>query len=152
MRELILIFLAFIVHSASAQIAFKTGNTQLDSDLKVINANASADYGAFKADMKLTYNVTERKIEYMKADLGMAPGEIYLALEISKIAKIPEDNVLSIYKTDKSKGWGYIAKQAGIKPGSDEFHQLKNGARSKKEKGAGKKQSQGKGKGHKKKK
>lgn len=145
MRKLLLLFLTFSVYSASAQISFNTGDSQWDSDLNVINAYASADFGAFTADMKLTYNVTEEKIELMKVGLGMAPGEIYLALEISKTAKISLDNVLSIYKTDKSKGWGYIAKQAGIKPGSAEFHQLKNGASSKKEKESGKKQSQGKG-------
>lgn len=144
MRGLTVLFLAFIFHTASAQIAFNTGNAQLDSDLNIINSKARADFGAFRADMKLSYNVTEKKIEYMSVDLGMAPGEIYLALEISKIAKISEDRVISIYHTDKSRGWGYIAKQAGIKPGSDEFHQLKNGARSKKEKVAGKKQPQGK--------
>jgi hypothetical protein len=147
-----LLILAFSVYSASAQISFNTGNSQLDSDLIVINANASADFGSFKADMKLTYNVTDKKIELMKINLDMAPGEIYLALEISKLAKISLDNVLSIYKTHKSKGWGFIAKQAGIKPGSAEFHQLKNGASSKKEKGPGKEQSQAKGNKNKKKK
>jgi len=76
----------------------------------------------------LSYNVTERKIDFMKVNLDMAPGEIYLALEMSKIAKISLDDVLSIHKSHKSKGWGYIGKQAGIKPGSAEFHQLKNSA------------------------
>jgi hypothetical protein len=52
----------------------------------------------------------------------------------------------------------YIAKQAGIKPGSAEFHQLKNNAKGKKEKekpNQSKKKSskkgKGKGKGHSKK-
>ena len=144
MKNLYILFLVFGFYSVSAQISFRTGNIQLDSDLNEINTHASTDFGAFKADMKLSYNVSEKKIEYMRGSLEMAPGEIYLALEISKIAKVPLDDVLSVYKTDKSKGWGFIARQAGIKPGSDEFHQLKNSASLKKGKEAGKNKSKGK--------
>lgn len=145
MKNLLFVILVFSFYSASAQISFNTGNAQLDSDLIEINAGASADFGSFKADMKLSYNVSEKSLDNMQVNLKMAPGEIYLALEISKIAKTPLENVLSIYKTEKSKGWGYIARQAGIKPGSPEFHQLRNNASSKKEKGNAKKQSQVKG-------
>lgn len=145
MKYLLLLVPAFVVYTASAQISFNTGNPQLDSDLNEINAYAVSDMGSFKAEMNLSYNLTEKKFDYMHGSLQMEPGEIYLAVEISKIGKISLDNVISIYQTDKSKGWGYIAKQAGIKPGSAEFQQLKNSANSKKEKGPGKKQSQAKG-------
>lgn len=145
MRNLFLLVLAFGFYSASAQISFNSGNSQLDADLNVINSRASADFGSFKADMKLSYNVTEKNFNYMSGSLQMAPGEIYLALEISKIANVQLDEVLSIYEAHKSKGWGFIAKQAGIKAGSADFHQLKNNASSKKEKGFGRKQSQPKG-------
>jgi len=138
MKNLLLVILASGFCSLSAQISFNTGNSQLDSDLMAINASASADPGSFKADMKLSYNLSEQQFDYMNVTLHMAPGEVYLALEISRIAKISVDDVLSHYKSNKSKGWGYIANQAGIKPGSEEFHQLKNNTNSKKEKGPGK--------------
>lgn len=148
MKRIIIIFLSFIVYSVSAQVSFKTGSVQLDSDLNTINVNALADFGAFKSDLSVTYNVLEKKIEYMKVNLKMAPGEIYLALEISKLSKTQLDKVLTTYEENKSKGWGYIAKEVGIKPGSSEFHQLKNNASSKKNKGQGKqKSSKGKAKG-----
>ncbi|GET24559.1 hypothetical protein [Prolixibacter sp. NT017] len=144
MKNLLFLVLVFGFYSASAQISFRTGNSQLDLDLNVINAHASADFGTFKADMNVSYNVAEKKIDYMRGSLHMAPGEIYLALEISKIARVPLDNVISAYRTNKSRGWGYIARQVGIKPGSAEFHQLKNNAGSKKGNGAGKKPSHAK--------
>jgi len=150
MRNLLLLFLVFSAYSASSQIAFNTGNAQLDSDLNALNLSAKSDLGAFKTDMKLSYNVSDKKFDYMRVTLKMAPGEIYLALEIAKIAKKPVDDVLKVYKTDKSKGWGYIAKQLGIKPGSAEFHQLKNNTKAKKDKSANKKQPQHKGNGKKK--
>lgn len=145
MKSLILLILAIGFYSASAQVAFNTGNAQMDADLNVINTRGSSDFVSFRADMRVSYNVSESKIDYMKGTLHMVPGEIYLALEISSIARISLDNVLSIYKTDKNKGWGYIAKQAGIKPGSEEFHQLKNNVGAKQVKGPDKKEPQGKG-------
>jgi hypothetical protein len=138
MKNILLILISFIVYSASAQVSFNTGNVQLDTDLNTINASASANFGSFKGDLIVSYNVSEKKIDYMKVSLNMAPGEIYFALEIAKLSKTPIDEVITIYKNNKSKGWGYIAKEAGIKPGSSEFHQLKNNANSKKNKGKGK--------------
>lgn len=148
MKQLCMWMLAFTVFTSAAQVSFNTGSIQLDTDLNTINARASADFGAFKTDMKLSYNVSEKSIEYMTGNLQMAFGEVYLALEIARITRKPLNDVLTCYQTNKNKGWGYIAKQMGIKPGSAEFHQLKNSANSKKGKGASKKKSKGKGKKH----
>jgi len=144
MRKIVLILLSLIAYSGTAQISFNTGSVHLDSDLNIINTSASADFGSFKADMGVSFNVSERKIEYMRMSLNMAPGEIYFALEISRLSKTPIDTVITVYKKSKGKGWGYIAKEAGIKPGSSEFHQLKNNASSKKNKGQNKGKGQGK--------
>jgi hypothetical protein len=138
MKSILIILLSFTVYSVSAQISFNTGSVQLDTDLNTINARASADFDSFKGKLSISYNISEKKIEYMKGSLEMAPGEIYLALEIAKLSKKPIDEIIIIYNKDKSKGWGYIAKEAGIKPGSTEFHQLKNNASSKKKRGKGK--------------
>jgi len=144
MKNTLVILLSFIACSASAQVSFNTGNVELDRDLNTINTNASADFRSFKSELSISYNVSEKKIEYMKGTLNMAFGEIYLALEISKLSKTPIDNVIAIYKSNKSKGWGYIAKEAGIKPGSAEFHQMKNNASSQKNKNKGKGNGKGK--------
>ena len=42
-------------------------------------------------------------------------------------SKLPLNRVLSVYRGNKKKGWGAIAKKLGIKPGSAEFHALKQG-------------------------
>ncbi len=114
----------------NAQVSFKTGDVELDGDLNRINANAKIDFGKFKVEMTGSYNIDEKKIEHMHIGVGMEPAEIYMALEIGKLSKRPVDDVLVVYQQHKSKGWGFIAKQMGIKPGSAEFHALKNGARA----------------------
>ena len=77
--------------------------------------------------------------------LKMEPGEIYIALEIAKIANRPIDDVIKSYSANKGKGWGYIAKEMGIKPGSAEFHALKGKGKNKSSKGKKPKPNKGNG-------
>jgi hypothetical protein len=43
------------------------------------------------------------------------------------VAKQPIDRVVEEHRKHKGRGRGVIAKNLGIKPGSDEFHALKAG-------------------------
>ena len=61
----------------------------------------------------------------------MKAGDIYMVLEIGKLTNKPPDEVVKVYQANKKKGWGAIAKELGIKPGSPEFHALKGDADSK---------------------
>ena len=152
MKKIGLLSLAIIMFSTVfAQITFKSGSAQLDNDLNTINTSAKLDFGKFKTNIRLSYNTSENKINYMSTTIKMQPADIYMAFEISRISKRPIDDVIVVYKNNKSKGWGYMAKQLGIKPGSAEFHALKGDASGKakknKGKGNGKGNSKNKGKG-----
>jgi hypothetical protein len=147
----ILLLFLFVVGYSFAQVQFKSGDIRLDTDLNSINAQAKLDLGVFKTELKTSYNISEKKLNYMGATLKMQPAEWYFALEIGKHTRKPIDEVLSVYKQHKNKGWGYIAKQMGIKPGSPAFHALKNNASGKSKKNKGKHGNKGgkKGKGKK---
>jgi hypothetical protein len=56
-----------------------------------------------------------------------APGDIYFACALAKLAGQPCRYVVDLWERDHDKGWGAMAKQLGIKPGSAEFHSLKRG-------------------------
>lgn len=144
MKNLIILILTTLSLSFNAQVSFNTGNSQLESDLNAINTKGTANFDLFKSDLSVSFGVSSSKIDKMKNDLNMIPGEIYLAFEIAKLVKKPIDDILKVYSVDKDKGWGYIAKEVGIKPGSAEFHALKNNASSHKNKG----NSNGKGNNH----
>ena len=133
-KPVFFVFLLFIAVISNAQVLFNTGNAELDADLEKINVDAKLDFGAFKTDINLSYNISEKKIDYLSVSVKMEPGEIYLALELSKISGKPVDDVVEIYEVHKNKGWGYIAKQLGIKPGSPEFHKLKENVKTKRSK------------------
>jgi hypothetical protein len=128
---------------SSAQVQYNTGDSELDSDLSSINANARLDFGAFKSNLTISYDIAEKKIDHLSVSVGMEPAEIYLALELSIISGRSIDQVVEIYEVNKDKGWGFISKELGIKPGSPEFHNLKENTKNK---GAKRKSKNNKGK------
>jgi hypothetical protein len=142
MKTLLITFLCLVSLRGIAQ---NTGDTELDKQLATISTNAKADWTAFKNDVAKTYTTTVAKIDKLIA-LGMSGGDIIMAHEVASVAKKPVDDVVESYKKNKSKGWGAIAKEMGIKPGSDAFHKLKGNCKSKAEKGKSKGNSGAKGK------
>ncbi len=132
--------------SVFAQISFKTDDAQFDADLNSVNGNAKLDLKLFNKNLSIEYGVPEKKVEEMNTVNKMEPAEVFLALELAKLSKKKLDDVLAVYKTDKDKGWGYIAKQMGIKPGSAEFHALKDASKNKKNNGKGNDKAKGNGK------
>ncbi len=140
----VILSLLFCSMGLFAQLPFNTGDAELDLELSRMNSDAKGDFSAFKADLSLSYKVSEKEIDRLHVSVKMEPAEIFLALELAKISKRSIDEVVEVYTAQKEKGWGFIAKQLGIKPGSQEFHALKGSAKSKgKNKGAKKKDKKG---------
>lgn len=144
----IFIFISLVL-ATNAQVNFKTGSLKLDGDLNRINVEAKADFGKFKAEMGTSYNIAESRIDYYHAELKMEPADIYFALEISNVTRRPVDEIVRVYTDNRGNGWGKIAQQLGIKPGSAEFHALKGKVKNKAEKGGKGKEKHGSSKGSK---
>jgi hypothetical protein len=151
MRTILSLMLLVAVQGAIAQttvkFAAKSGDAELDLTLSDMNTTATADFSVFKNEMKLTYNVTDQKIEDLRIKVKMAPADIYMTLELARLSGKSVDQVVKVYEANRDKGWGVIAKELGIKPGSKEFHELKGNAKNKNEKVKGKGNSGNKGKG-----
>ncbi len=137
-KVIILFFTVFLSVISNAQVLFNTGNSELDADLGKINADAKLDFGAFKTNLALSYDISDKKIDHLSISVKMEPAEIYLALELSKLSGKSIDQVVEIYEVNINKGWGFIAKELGIKPGSPEFHRLKENTKIKGTKGKSK--------------
>ena len=99
---------------------------ELDSFLGEINVSAHADLGSFRADLSATFGVSSHEVEGLFEVLD-SPADVYITLRIGEVARVPIARVLTQYQANKSRGWGVIAKNLGIKPGSPEFHALKKG-------------------------
>ena len=96
----------------------------LDSFLDEIEVRASGDIGGYRADLGVTFDVSEGEIDSMYAVFSKS-SDVYMCLRIGELTGKPIGYVIDEYKKHKGQGWGAIAKSLGIKPGSDEFHALK---------------------------
>jgi len=117
---------------------------ELKSFLQELNVSASADLGSFKADLSVTFGESGPKIDGLFA-LMDSPADVYMTLRIGELADRPIDQVVEVHRQYKGQGWGVIAKNMGIKPGSAEFHALKDN-RLDSHSGGGSSGKQGKGK------
>ncbi|MEW6719366.1 MAG: hypothetical protein AB1346_02830 [Thermodesulfobacteriota bacterium] len=117
----------------------------LDAFLSDLNVEARADLVAFKVRVGATFGIPHAQVEAVFGEVR-TPADAYMVLKVGQVARQPQDIVIREYKANRGKGWGAIAKNLGIKPGSAEFHELKKGWGGP-GKGGGKGKDKGKGKG-----
>jgi hypothetical protein len=99
---------------------------ELDSFVGEINLTAHADLGRFRADLSASFGVSSGEVDEL-FDICDSPADVYMTLRIGQIAEVSISRVVTEYRANRGRGWGAIAKQLGIKPGSAEFHALKDG-------------------------
>jgi hypothetical protein len=121
-------------------------SSDLDDFIKRVNVEAQADLGAFKVRLSTQFGVPVPKVEAIMASEG-TPGDAYMCFRVGQVASKPVEVVMKEYQARKGQGWGVIAKNLGIKPGSKEFHALKKGDLSGHDADVGKGKGKGKGRG-----
>ena len=126
MRKLLLLPCLLLVNFLIAQtISFnpRTGDVEMDGFLKDVNNEALKDINKFKDNVVTKFNIVKADVDKLLKD--MMPGDVYMAAQVSTTIGKPVTEVSTAYNKNKDKGWGAIAKEMGIKPGSAEFHKLK---------------------------
>ena len=111
------VFLAGLPAQASAEFDFSL----LVDD---VNVSARSDMSRFEASIASEFGVSVARVEQLVATLG-SPGDAYLSLKVSKLSGRSVDEVVHLRRSSPGEGWGKTAQRMGIKPGSDEFMQLK---------------------------
>ena len=103
------------------------GNTALGGDfdfLKDIDRKARENIKKFTKQMSLNFGLPIPDVEVIIKGVPN-PSDAFMLLRIGKLSNHSPKDVLRVYNSNPGKGWGNIAKQMGIKPGSREFHELK---------------------------
>jgi len=88
------------------------------------NLMARADPSGFRARLDARFRIGD--INAVLSTVA-TPSDAYMLLRLGEMSHQPVDRVIHSYRTRQGKGWGALAKSLGIKPGSKEFHALKQG-------------------------
>ena len=123
----------------------------LDTFLGNLNAQAAADRHGVVTSVGSHFGVPFSDVELIMGTTGSL-ADAFMVLQIGRWTGLSRDRIMNEYGSKKGQGWGVIAKNLGIKPGSAEFHALKNGDfgyahHSSQGKDKGEKSYQGKGAG-----
>jgi len=94
--------------------------------IRDFNIQAQADPTGFRARLATRFKIGDAEISTVIGNLR-DPADAYMALRLGEMSHYPPERVIDVYKANKGKGWGVMAKELGIKPGSEEFKALKNG-------------------------
>jgi hypothetical protein len=109
------------------QIGIATPVQANDFDwLKSLSVEAQADPSGFRTRLGARFQVGKVQINTVLSNVSDY-GDAYMVLRLSEMSGRRVDFVMDRYRGNKGKGWGVLAKDLGIKPGSREFHQLKRG-------------------------
>ena len=115
----------FLLGAGAQVISFGLGDAALEASLNDIGASAKVDMAGFQAEISLTWGQPVSGVQ-LALSQGLQPAEVYFAAALANISGKPLTTVVELYKKDKAKGWGALAKELGIKPGSKEFKALKD--------------------------
>lgn len=118
----------FIALSIIFYIAVSVFNAHatLDNFLSNLNIQAKSDMNGFSVKMSTQFGVPLPKVQAV-IKMVEFPADAFMCLQLSLMTNLQLETVLQTYKNNKGKGWGVIAKELGIKPGSAKFHALKQG-------------------------
>lgn len=109
--------------------SFGTGDKKLDLTLEQLNIAAIADPDAFVRRLSSMHNFPELELRQARDVYGLGGADLFMATGLARKTHRPVHSVAEEFKQNRGKGWGVIAKDLGIKPGSSEFHQLKRDAK-----------------------
>jgi hypothetical protein len=113
-------FLMFVVLSAAPARA------DLNGFLSSLNVQAQADLPGFQLKISTQFGVPLPQVQTVVRTVSQ-PADAFMIFQLGQMSSKPPETVVQTYQANRTKGWGAIAHELGIKPGSPEFHALKNG-------------------------
>ena len=105
----------------------RSGDVWMDTWLGDMNRYGTRYRDPFVDEMVRYHGAPRDLVTDLLGRRRWAPGDVFMACNIAAIIGRPCRYVVEAYERDRGHGWGNIAKQMGIKPGSPEFHRLKKG-------------------------
>ncbi|RNF84418.1 hypothetical protein [Montanilutibacter psychrotolerans] len=105
----------------------RSGDVWVDTWLGDLNHYGSRYREPFVDEMVRYYGAPRDLVHELLVTRRWAPGDVYYACAIAQIIGRPCRYVIDEWDRNHGQGWGNVAKNLGIRPGSPEFHRLKRG-------------------------
>lgn len=105
----------------------RSGDVWVDATLGDMNRYGTRYRDPFIDEMVRYHGAPRDLVSDLLISRRWSPGDVYMACSIASIIGRPCRFVVDEWERDHGQGWGAMAKRLGIKPGSAEFHRLKNG-------------------------
>ena len=98
----------------------------LDIFLVDLDNQAREDRVGYVDSIGQHFGIPAREVEDVMRRTSR-PSDAFMIFELGRMLGLDRDRVMRTYEGGKGKGWGVMAQEMGIKPGSKEFHALKRG-------------------------
>lgn len=108
----------------------RSGDAWIDAQLGDVNVFARGNLDGYVDEVVVSTGAPRDYVQEMVVDRGWAPGDVYYACLIARQLGRPCAYVVDAYEREmrgRGRGWGALAQDHGIRPGSEAFHALKSG-------------------------
>lgn len=108
----------------------RSGDAWIDAQLGDVNVFARGNLDGYVDEVVVSTGAPAVYVRELVVERDWAPGDVYYACLIARELGRPCTVVVDAYEREmrgRGRGWGVIAQELGIRPGSAEFHALKGG-------------------------
>ena len=105
-----------------------TGDSTLDAVLAALNAAFNDEPEYYSQQIVHETRLQPVVLQEYVVQRRYAPADVYMMGELAQASGKSFGEVARAYEANRAQGWGATARSLGIKPGSAQFHALKNGS------------------------
>lgn len=105
----------------------RSGDVWVDSTLGDMNRYGNRYRDPFVDELVRYHGAPRDLVTDLLTNRRWAPGDVYYACALASALGRPCRYVADYWERNHGRGWGVVAQELGIKPGSAEFHRLKRG-------------------------
>lgn len=122
MKKILLVLSLTTVLTGMSSVA----RADLNGFLRNVNNQALTDIRNFNDMLSRQFGIPVPDVEAIVRSVP-DPADAFMIFQLGEMAHVAPAVVLQKYQRNKGQGWGRLAQDLGIKPGSPEFHALKRG-------------------------
>jgi len=103
-----------------------SAQADLDGFLSGLNNTARSDPNDYGVRLSVQFGVPQPQVYSLMRTVA-TPADAFMCYQLAQMLHLPPERIVQTYNANRGRGWGVVAQELGIKPGSPEFHALKRG-------------------------